>query len=160
MFRRRKGEFDDLEHRLRFRGPEPSEDLVRSVADGLQGRRRRAFSTGRLGLAAALTLALVVTVAALGGFSRSASAARDVGTFFRTGSFSSTPATHTGSVHSTAVSQPERSISPATDEYGEKVTICHRTHATDPGNTLQLSPSGAANHLKNHQYDYPGPCHS
>ncbi len=28
------------------------------------------------------------------------------------------------------------------------------------GNTLKLSPSGAANHLKNHPFDYAGPCHS
>ena len=160
MFWRRKGEFDDLEQGLRYRGPEPSDDLVQSVADGLQGRRRKAFSTGRLGLAAALTLTLVVTAAALGGFSHSASAARDVGTFFQTGSFSSKSAPHPSSTPSKAESKPKHSNSPADDEYGEKVTICHRTHANVLGNTLHLPPSGAANHLEHHQYDYPGPCHS
>jgi hypothetical protein len=155
MLWRRKGEFHDLEQRLRSRGPEPSERLMRSVSDGVKPSPRRAFTSGRLSLAAALTLSLVIGLALLGGFSHSASAARDVANFFQTGSFSKPPAQSKAAV---PVSTSLKSS--ATDQYEEKVTICHRTHPTDLGNTLQLPPSGAANHLKNHQYDYAGPCHS
>lgn len=40
------------------------------------------------------------------------------------------------------------------DGDGEKVQICHN------GQTLELSPIGAINHLKNHPTDTIGPCPS
>lgn len=155
MLWRRKGEFHDLECRLRSRGPEPSEKLMRSVSHGIEPGHRKEFTARRLSLAAALTLSLVIALALLGGFSHSASAARDVANFFQTGSFSKPPAQ--SSVTATVSTSLKSS---ANDQYEEKVTICHRTHPTDLGNTLQLAPSGAANHLQNHQYDYAGPCHA
>jgi hypothetical protein len=97
-------------------------------------------------------MVLVVTLAALGAASRSTAAASDVVRFIQSGSFS----TRTGSTGATTDSA--RAVSASDDQYEEEVTICHRTSGTDQGNTLKLSPSGAANHLQHHQDDYPGPC--
>jgi hypothetical protein len=161
MFWRRKSEFDDLEARLRAGRPEPREELVQALSAAARERPPRSHWVLRVGVAVALTVALVVTLAALGAASRSAAAATDVVRFVQTGSFSSSSSvihdTKTGTGEPVLTSQ---SASSAEDQYEEQVTICHRTSALDPGNTLRLSPSGAANHLKNHRFDYAGPCHS
>lgn len=160
MFRRRKGEFDDLEARLQAGRPEPPEELLRSISRAVEPPRR-SRPVLRIGLAAALTLVLVVTLVALGAFSRSSAAATGVVRFVQSGSFStSSHASGSSTAPSGGSTLASGSVSSADDQYHEMITICHRTSATDPGNTLKLSPSGAANHLQHHQFDYAGPCHS
>ena len=164
MFWRRKGEFDDLEARLRAGGPEPGEGLVRSIRATVEVRPRTTRRVLRVGLAAALTLALAVTLAALGAASHTATAASDIARFVQTGSFSGSSNGDTTTTTGTGTSTPasgtvtSSSVGAADDQYEEKVTICHRTSASDPGNTLKLSPSGAASHLQGHRFDYSGPC--
>jgi hypothetical protein len=48
---------------------------------------------------------------------------------------------------------------PADDQYGDKVTICHRGNSpNNPGQTLTLPRQAAEAHLREHRYDTRGPC--
>jgi hypothetical protein len=46
------------------------------------------------------------------------------------------------------------------DQYQEKVLICHGSPPGKPNkfNTLKVSSQAAASHLRNHPFDYLGPC--
>src|SRR3990172_8839731 len=59
----------DLERELRESRPEPRDDFVRSLAERVRPDRRVPLAPLRIGLAAALTAALLVALAAFGGFS-------------------------------------------------------------------------------------------
>jgi hypothetical protein len=142
---RRKNEFDDLEARLRAARPEPPEELVQSLSRAVRGHGGRRRSVVQLGFAFALTLALAVTLAALGGLAHTATAASGVVTFVQTGSFSTKP-TPDGSTTASSSAVTTESETASDDQYEEDVTICHRTRANQTGDTLTVSPSGADNH--------------
>ncbi len=153
MFRQRKGEFHDLEARLRAGRPQPPEELVRSLRAGAETRQRTAPRVLRIVLAAAFTLMLAVAVLALGGVSRGAEAAGNAVTFVRTGSFSAA---------SSASPRTQRSgLSAARktsggDQYPNRVVICHvGPHRTK---TMRLPKGRARQHLRQHPFDYEGPC--
>jgi hypothetical protein len=137
FFRRRHA--DSLESDLRRHRPEPREDFVRSLEARIAAERTPAPSSrgarGRFGLAVALTAALLVVAAVMGGVGYAASsvghAAHAVAVVFK---FSP----HT-------VGQ----VSAAADQYG-KVTVCHRGHE------ISVSQDALAAHLA--QGDTIGKC--
>jgi hypothetical protein len=154
-FRRRKGEFHDLEHDLRSARPEPGDHLVRRIsAMAATDRSRSRFSPMRLGLAAAMTLLVFGVFAGLGGLNRTASAAEGVVNYVQSGHIFGDFSER----QSPAVSTTQIKVGPSNDQYVEKITICHREQQGQTGQTLTLPPSGANNHLNNHQYDTEGPC--
>jgi len=146
---RRKNELDDLEARLRA-AARTSEELVQSCP------ARFAACGGADGRPARLRLCADPRprrhARSAGGLSHTATAASGVVTFVQTGSFS--PSRPRTGRHRVAVFRDTESDTASDDQYEEDVTICHRTRANQTGNTLTVSPSGATNHLANHQYDY------
>jgi hypothetical protein len=74
---------------------------------------------------------LVATVAALGGFSHSRSAAREVVNFVQTGSFAGSGVTGSGTGSS------------ANDQYVETTTICHKTGSSTQPWVVQTVPTSA-----------------
>jgi hypothetical protein len=113
FIRRRPGR-DGLENDLRRNRPEPREDFVRGLearisADAPARRGARA----RIGLAGALTAALLVVASIFGGISYAAS--------------SVTHAAHSVAAVFTFSAHKVGSVSAAADQYG-KVTLCHNGH--------------------------------
>src|SRR4051794_36715453 len=137
IFRRRHA--DSLETELRRNRPEPREDFVRGLEARIAADRAPAPSrrgaTRRLGLAVALTAALLVVAAVMGGVGYAASsvshAAHAVAVVFKF------------SPH--AVGQ----VSAAADQYG-KVTLCHKGHE------ISVSRNALPAHLAHG--DTIGPC--
>lgn len=126
-----RNQFSGLEHRLRAERAEPSDELQRAVSELTAWRpSARSHRPIRLAAAAALTLTLMVTAAALG-----------------TSSFAGNLK---GAGGASAASQY--------GQYGEKVIICHRPGKKTTGVTLRLSPEGAKAHLREHAGDTAGPC--
>ena len=66
---------DGLEGELRRNRPEPRDEFVASVAERVQPRRRRSFGGARLGVAVALTIAMLAALAPIGAASYAGSAA-------------------------------------------------------------------------------------
>jgi hypothetical protein len=102
----------DLERELRAQRPEPRPELVTMIS----GRVERSRSRGRVRLAfgAALTAALLVAVASVGGVGFAASSANQVAK-------SIIRITHTS--HPRVVNRTA-----AGDQYGRKVKVCHKGH--------------------------------
>lgn len=120
FFRRRHA--DSLESDLRRHRPEPREDFVRELEARIAADRTPApTSTGagrrgagrRLGLAVALTAALLVVAAVMGGVGNAASSVSD--------------AAHAVAVVFKFSPHQVGQVSAAADQYG-KVTLCHRGH--------------------------------
>src|SRR4051794_9529084 len=115
FFRRRHA--DSLETDLRRNRPEPREDFVRQLEARIAADRTPAPSrrgaTRRLGLAVALTAAMLVVAAVMGGVGYAAS--------------SVTHAAHAVAVVFKFTPHNVGSISAAEAQYG-KVTLCHNGH--------------------------------
>jgi len=63
---------DRLERELRSQRPEPRDELVRSIEGRIGESRRKTYRPFRLGLAAALTVGMLVALASFGGLSYAA----------------------------------------------------------------------------------------
>jgi len=126
---------DELEARLRDERPQPSDELVRRLSSdaGLREDRR----APRLGLAIALSLAVVLASALTGGIGYAASAAA-----------SGTSAVKNLVVKSDDDGKANGKSGSAVDQYGGKVLICHIPPG-NPGNaqTLSVAPSAVPAHL-------------
>jgi hypothetical protein len=130
----RPGRKDDLGAVLRASGPEPSRDFVDTLSERIasDGRRTRLRSASRLSFAAALTVFMLGTLASFGGLGYAASSTK--------GAFKKV----------SALEGPSAARTPASDQYVEKVTICHNGH------TISISQSALAAHLRHG--DTIGPC--
>ena len=137
IFRRRHA--DSLESELRRHRPEPREDFVRELEARIAADRTPAPSrrgaTRRLGLAVALTAALLVVAAAMGGISYAAS--------------SVSHAAHAVAVAFKFSPHNVGQISAAVDQYS-KVTLCHNGHE------ISVAQSAVPAHLA--QGDTLGAC--
>ena len=119
---------------LRAIRPEPSRDFVDTLSERIasDGRRTRLRSASRLSFAAALTVFMLGTLASFGGLGYAASSTK--------GAFKKV----------SALEGPSAARTPASDQYVEKVTICHNGH------TISISQSALAAHLRHG--DTIGPC--
>src|SRR3954453_22556845 len=125
---------DDLEARLRAERPQPRAEFLASVAEKV-GSDPAKTKKPRFGLvfASGLTAALLVALASVGGIGYAAS-----------GSW------HLVKSATKVVQPPQRdrpaaasaSRSSAADQYGKKVTICHKGH------TITVDESAVPAHLK------------
>ena len=120
---------------LRASRPEPSRDFVDTLSARIasDGRRTRLRSTSRLSFAAALTVFMLGTLASFGGLGYAASSTK--GAFKKVAALEGTPSA---------------GRTPASDQYVEKVTICHNGH------TISISQSALAAHRRHG--DTIGPC--
>jgi hypothetical protein len=130
----RPGRKDDLGVELRARGPEPSRDFVDTLSERIasDGRRTRMRGASRLSFAAALTVFMLGTLASFGGLGYAASSTK--------GAFKKV----------SALEGPSAARTPASDQYVEKVTICHNGH------TITISQSALPAHRRHG--DTIGPC--
>ena len=135
-----------LERRLRNERPRPSEELVRKVTEEVAGSRTP-LPRLRLGLAGAVSGAVLAAVIALGGLGAPIDTAARIAQFDNAGS------SHKG--HGKGHGHGK----PAHHQYDEKVTICHRPPGNPSnGHTLTLPRSAADAHLRQHRSDSRGAC--
>jgi hypothetical protein len=172
-FRKRRTEFEHLEAALRAQRPEPSDELVRRTSVFL-ANARGSFRLPRLRLALVgmLTVSFLAVMAAFGGLSVAASSANSAKSFLTTGSFSNNNSQRENGRGNGNNSQGNNNSQnngnngdddddddPDDDQYEDDIVICHRPPGNpDNARTLRLSPSGAQNHLDNHEGDTEGPC--
>jgi hypothetical protein len=139
----------ELEARLRAERPRPSAELIARLAAEPPRRRLRGGLTVRLAVATALTAVLAVAALTAGGGSplRAFDDAKNAATGTSNSSNSGPGSTNSGT------------SSPGKDQYGNKVTICHRGNSqNNPGETLTLPQQAAEAHLRQHRFDTRGPC--
>src|SRR3954466_3922252 len=110
---------DDLEARLRAERPQPRADFLASVAEKVGSDRAKAKKP-RFGLvfASGLTAALLVALASVGGIGYAAS-----GGWHRVKSATKVVQPP---VHRQRPASANGARSSAADQYGKKVTICHK----------------------------------
>jgi hypothetical protein len=114
-------------------------ELMRHI-DAPRTQSRGAF---RLGLAAAVTAALLVAVAAFGGLGYAATSVKE--------------AVQTAVQAAVPVKADEPQQSSAEAQYGAKVTICHVTPNGKQHN-ITISQNAVASFLRTHPKDYLGSC--
>jgi len=145
----------ELEARLRAERPKPRPELVSRLAPEHAPRRRHGGVTVRLALAAVLTALLATAAVTAGGGSplRPFDQAKDAAK--GTGGSGGPNANNSNNSGSNQGGKP----GPGDDQYGDKVTICHRGNSpNNKGETLTLPRQAAEAHLREHKYDTRGPC--
>jgi hypothetical protein len=157
-FRRRS---DSIERRLRRERPEPSDELIRRIAADVS---RRPVRRGRsLGLAVALSCALVAAFALTGGIGYAGAAVghgTTAVTHLVTGKslgHSSTAKSGKDNGHHASQQVKGGTSSSSNNQYGHKVLICHHPPG-NPGNahTISVDQSAVPAHLAHG--DTLGPC--
>ena len=140
MFRSRK-EHRDLEAALRANRPVPRDEFVASLTERIGSTPEpRRYGSLRLGLVGGLTAAMLVALASFGGLGYAAAGA------------------------ASAADKIQRVAGPATverssaqDQYGRRVTICHRTgSARNPRQTITVNENAVPAHMRHG--DTLGPC--
>jgi hypothetical protein len=150
----RRNDERTIEARLRSARPVPPPHLVERISHSVVPRTARRL---RFALAAAITVGLVAMLGAFGGIGYAGSSVKQVTGVVKVvkNAFGVEKANRARS--SARVASADEASS--SNQYEEKVTICH----VPPGNpnnpqTLTLSSSGAAAHLRNHPDDTMGAC--
>jgi hypothetical protein len=155
----------ELEARLRAERPRPSAELI----EGLVGERPRPRARGgltlRLGLAAALTGVLATAGMTAGGgdpiaaFKEAAQVAKGGSGNSHGNGLGSGGKSSQGNRKGGGGQGNAGNGKPGDDQYGDKITICHRGNSpNNPGQTLTLPRQAAEAHLREHRYDTRGPC--
>lgn len=143
------GRGNELERRLRRERPVPRAELTSALMRGIESAspQRRGSGAFRLALAALVTIVLVGSLGAFGGFSYAASSVN--------------AAAHTVARAVTPAKQqaPDAMVgfNSADDQYGKKVDIC----AVEPNgkqHTISISIHAEAAYLATHPAAHPGPC--
>src|SRR5881275_2656732 len=135
---------DDLEARLRAERPQPRAEFLASVAEKVGSDRAKAKKP-RFGLvfASGLTAALLVALASVGGMGYAASGGWHL---VQSATKVVQPPKHQ---RQRPASAKGASGSAAADQYGKKVTICHK------GQTITVDENAVPAHLKHG--DHTGP---
>lgn len=166
----KRGEDKSIERLLRANRPEPRHELVSSILGHVKEARPRSTrvtSRRRLGLALALTVAMIALAAVLGGIS---AATAGVGGIFSVATNAVTPSHTTTTAKTDNDGKGKGDDSDADDQSGKggndgkdddenddgdhhqyKVGVCH--WADHKYVLIFVSPQGAANHLKHHPMD-------
>jgi hypothetical protein len=123
---------DKLDSLLRANAPEPRDEFVRAVARGVGGRR--AYYSGRLAIAAAVTVVAIAAFGAFGGLSYAAKAVSQATGISSVSSSSSSqkadkPKGDKPKGGNQGTGEQLKSTNAADNQYGGKTTICHRTHS-------------------------------
>jgi hypothetical protein len=137
---------DELERRLRRERPAPPARLVDTLLRQLEGTPVRRRSSFRLGLAAAVSVAILVALAALGGLGYAASSVQHA---------VKAAAQVVGPTQKQTSDQPD--LSSAAAQYGARVSVCAMT----PGgrqHTVSILQSNAASYIASHPQAYLGSC--
>lgn len=142
---RKRDELLELERELRARRPEPRHEFARALEQRVhRSRYRRPAPAFRLGLAAAVTAAMVVALAAVGGLSYAASGVTQVA---HVASQLVQPQAQTGPAAPNAAAQ----------QYGKKALVC----AVQPNgkqHTISISRNAVPSYLAHHHKAYLGAC--
>jgi hypothetical protein len=154
----------ELEARLRAERPRPSAELVQRLVGGRSPRRPPARLTLRLAVAAALTTLLATAGMTVGGgdpigaFEQAAQVANGKSGDSHGSGGKSSHASRNGN-QGGGGQRSSGHGKPGDDQYGDKITICHRGNSpNNPGQTLTLPRQAAEAHLREHRYDTRGPC--
>ena len=145
---------DKLEARLREERPGADDEFVNRIAACVP-RRRGPTPRMRLAAAMALTVLLLVPVAALGALSSPLKAAQQLLSLNQTAT--SGGGSSGGGTGGSATSRQSANNTSANNQYQDKVTLCHRD-AKGRGSTITVSQQAADDHFANHSGDTPGPC--
>ena len=169
---RRGDENKRLMKRLERERPQPSDELLSTLADRIASTRARRRSGGQLAAVAGFTTLLASALALTGGIGYAANAVKDSTTAVTTlvagpsdadkpkkAAGPSTNASNSGASTTSNANSAQRGNqqSAARNQYQEKVLICHRP----PGNpenahTISVSPNAVPAHLAHG--DTLGPC--
>jgi hypothetical protein len=136
---------DELERRLRRERPVPPARLVAALMQRIEALSQHPRRPFRLGLAAAVTAAILVALTLFGGLGYAASSVRDA----------VQAAVHVVAPTSHTLAQPV--LSSAAAQYGEKVLVC----AVEPNgtqHTISISKNAVAAYLRTHPKAYLGSC--
>src|SRR4051812_49160771 len=122
---------NDLEARLRSQRPEPRQEFLASLADTVRSdRAKRRTPHLRVVFAGGLTAALLVALASFGGLGYAASSSWHAVN-------AAAKAVHPAKKHRTKAAKH----SSAADQYGRKVTICHK------GKTITVDENAVPAHM-------------
>ena len=134
---------DELERELHDNRPEPRAEFLAAMVDRVGPGRRSTAPRLRLGFAAALTMGILVSLAAFGGLGYAASAAKSIAHVATKLATPSKPR---------ATQQP---LSSAGAQYSKKVTICH-FDGKGRGHTITIDQSAWPAHRAHG--DHQGAC--
>jgi hypothetical protein len=144
IWRKRDG-LSELARELRATRPEPRREFVRALAQRVDdAHARRPARALRLGLAGALTAAMLVALAAFGGMGYAASTANTVVNV------------------ATKLVKPQKpsgtsDINAAAVQYGKKVSIC-TVQRNGKQHTITISKNAVPHYLATHPKAYRGSC--
>jgi hypothetical protein len=144
---RKRDEFAELGRELLTSGPEPRPKFARALEQRVrENQYRRPVRGVRLGVAGALTAAMLVTLASLGGLGYAAST---VSRAAHVATHLVTPQSHTGTAGANA----------AAAQYGKKVAVC-TVQPNGKQHTIVISKNAVASYLATHPKAYLGVCNA
>lgn len=165
-FWKRPSGLGDLEAELRANRPTPPQAFVnRMLAHLDQSPVSRRSWRPRTAIAALVAAPALIAFAAFGGLGYAASgvsqaASNVTHSASKVVQINSSPSAKSGDQKSGSRENDDKGGKPDDDQYGEKVVICHGEPPKKPKKfvTLRVSRQGAAAHLREHPFDYLGPC--
>jgi hypothetical protein len=142
---------DRLAEELRTSRPQPRKEFVHMLAKQVSRQHRPRVASARVAFAGALTLVMLVAMAAFGGVGYAASSVKN-------------PVFKVAKIAKKAVAPQDKLVrrvatrSPAANQY--KFVVCHRPPGNPSnGHTLEVGSQAAVDaHVRNHPGDHPGPC--
>jgi hypothetical protein len=137
---------DELERRLRRERPVPPARLVDTLLQRIEATHVRRRSSFRLGLAAAVSVTMLLALAAFGGLGYAASSVQHA---------VRAAAQVVGPTKKETPDQPV--LNSAAAQYGNKVTVCAVT-PNGKQHTISISENAVASYLAHHPKAYLGSC--
>jgi hypothetical protein len=144
---RKRDELSELTRELRASRPEPRREFARALEQRVhENQYRRPARAVRLGLAGALTAAMLITLASLGGLGYAASTVSQVA---HVATRLVKPQSHTGTA----------GLNAAAAQYGKKVSVC-TVQPNGKQHTIVISKNAVASYLATHPKAYLGVCNA
>lgn len=137
---------DELERQLRRERPAPPARLVDALLQRIEGTRAQRERSFRLGLAAAVSVAMLIALAAFGGLGYAASSVQHA---VRAAVQVVTP------TQKQASDQPQ--LNSAAAQYGKKAVVCVVT-PNGKQHTIEISQNAVPNYLRTHPQAFLGSC--
>jgi hypothetical protein len=134
---------DELERRLRRERPPMPARLANPLLQRIEATRARRARSFRVGLAGALSVAMLIALASFGGLGYAASSVQHA---VKAAVQAATPSSN---------QQPQ--LNSAAAQYGAKVAIC-TVQPNGKQHTIVISQNAAASYLRTHPKAYVGSC--